>query len=172
MSREELEVRGSYRRDRHATRPSAVAKRNRNGKGEPMDYSEQANGDCHPDDTSLLDNDKDREPQNDLSPEMCDFFIKVNSAFRPEPHELRILHLACVQHDRATVARRVLDEQGTTFEDRFGQPKERPEIRIEREASRQFAQLIRQLDFPAQPFASQSDGLRDYLEMCGIGERP
>jgi hypothetical protein len=168
MSREELEVRGSYRRDRHATRPSAVAKRNRNGKPEMSDHTEQPDSDRHAGETSQPDkpsDDKDREPQNNLSPEMCDFFLQVNSAFRPEPHELRILHLACVQHDRATAARQVLDEQGTTYEDRFGQPRERPEVRIEREASRQFAQLIRQLDFPAQPFSSESDELREYLEM-------
>jgi hypothetical protein len=49
-------------------------------------------------------------------------------------------------HDRAEQARRNLKRKGLTYEDRFGQPRGRPEVRIELENRRAFAKLLNQID--------------------------
>jgi phage terminase small subunit len=47
--------------------------------------------------------------------------------------------------DRACEAREVIDEHGITYTDRFDQPKERPEVSIERNSKVAFARMVREL---------------------------
>jgi hypothetical protein len=61
-------------------------------------------------------------------------------------HEAVIFLKACEAHDRAEQARRVLKREGLIYNDRFGQPKSRPEVAIERDNRAAFAKLIRQLN--------------------------
>ena len=65
--------------------------------------------------------------------------------FDREPDGLSILTQAAVQIQRAEAARVVLDKDGLTYTDRFGQPRERPESVIERAASNLHRLLVREL---------------------------
>jgi phage terminase small subunit len=64
-----------------------------------------------------------------------------------EAHHLRLLRLACESWDRAQTARMALAMHGTVYLDRFGQPRARPEVAIERDSRTQFARLVRELGF-------------------------
>ncbi len=59
--------------------------------------------------------------------------------------ELHLLLMACEAMDRCIQARKRLAKQGLTYTDRFGQPKSRPEIAIERDSRLAFARLVKQL---------------------------
>lgn len=66
-------------------------------------------------------------------------------------HHVRLLTLAAQAWDRAEEAREALAEHGTTYTDRFGQPRARPEVAIERDARLAFARLLRELDLDGEP---------------------
>ena len=51
--------------------------------------------------------------------------------------------------DRSAQARRVLERDGLVFLDRFGQPRPRPEVAIEKDAKLLFARLTRELQLDA-----------------------
>ena len=62
-----------------------------------------------------------------------------------ESHHVRLLVLACQAWDRCEAARVALAEHGAVFIDRYGQPRSRPEIQIERDSRIAFARLVREL---------------------------
>ena len=66
--------------------------------------------------------------------------------FELEEHHVRLLTLACEAFDAAQDARMVLQSEGKVFLDRFGQPKPRPEVNIQRDSAISFARLLRELD--------------------------
>jgi len=91
------------------------------------------------------------------------WFKSVVSDYELEPHHLKLLTLAAEAWDQAQTAREVLDEQGQTFVDRFGQPKERPEVGILNAARIAVARLLRELALDAEPPAdSRPTRTRDY----------
>jgi hypothetical protein len=53
--------------------------------------------------------------------------------------------------DRCVAAREILDREGLTYTDRFGQPKARPEVAIERDGRIAFARLLRELGLDVEP---------------------
>jgi phage terminase small subunit len=71
-----------------------------------------------------------------------------------EPHHFRLLTLLGETWDRGQQARRALRRHGITFVDRFGQPRARPEVAVERDCKVVFARLLRELaldvDAPAE----------------------
>jgi phage terminase small subunit len=69
----------------------------------------------------------------------------ILSDFVLESHHFRLLVLACQAWDRGDDARAALVESGSVFLDRFGQPRARPEVAIERDARIAFARLVREL---------------------------
>ena len=76
----------------------------------------------------------------------CDYEI--------EDHHRRLLTLACEALDRCEEARVALAEHGTTYVDRFGCPKPRPKVAIERDSRVAAARLFRELaldDTPEDP---------------------
>lgn len=97
------------------------------------------------------------EPPVHLRPETAAWWRTVLEDFDLEEHHLRLLRLACECWDRGQEAREALAQHGTTYTDRFGQPRARPEVAIERDARISFARLIRELaldvDGPADPDA-------------------
>lgn len=60
--------------------------------------------------------------------------LVADYALDGEPHALETLRLACEALDRCEEARKALAQHGTTYVDRFGSPKARPEVAIERDA--------------------------------------
>lgn len=79
-----------------------------------------------------------------------------------EPHALRVLTLGCEALDRCEQARVALAKHGTTYEDRFGQPRVRPEVAIERDsriaAMRAFRELSLDADAPGEPRVARIGG--------------
>ena len=64
----------------------------------------------------------------------AEWWESVSSEYDLEPHHLRLLTLAAECWDRCQQAREAIAEHGTTYQDRFNQPKARPEVAIERDS--------------------------------------
>ncbi len=79
------------------------------------------------------------------------WFSAVVADYDLDPHHIRILTLAAEAWDRGQAAREIVDKDGLTYTDRFGQPKARPEVAIERDSRIGFARLIRELGLDAEP---------------------
>ncbi|MDO8616083.1 MAG: P27 family phage terminase small subunit [Dehalococcoidia bacterium] len=75
----------------------------------------------------------------------------VTDGYLLEEHHVRLLTLACEAWDRCEQARAVLTTSGLTFEDRFGCPRARPEVAIERDSRVAFARLLRELALDVEP---------------------
>jgi phage terminase small subunit len=71
--------------------------------------------------------------------------------FELESHHLRLLQAACESWDRLQAARIVLDRDGVSYVDRFGAPRARPEVAVERDAKVSFARLVRELNLDSAP---------------------
>ena len=90
------------------------------------------------------------KPPGALKPDTARWWRKVAVDYILEEHHLRLLTLAAFAWDRADAARRTIAASGgTTYVDRFGQPRARPEIAIERDSTIAFARLTRELDLDA-----------------------
>ena len=95
--------------------------------------------------------DRERKPPSHLEPATGLWWASTEAAYELADHHLKLLTLASEAWDRAMAARAVLDEQGMTFTDRWGQPKARPEVAIERDSRLAFARMLRELDLDAEP---------------------
>ena len=89
-----------------------------------------------------------------LAPDTRKWWRSVTESYELEPHHVRLLTLASQAWDRAEEAREALAESGIVYEDRFGQPRARPEVGIERDNRLAFARLLRELDLDVAPPAS------------------
>jgi hypothetical protein len=86
-----------------------------------------------------------------LRPPTRSWFKHVSANYELEQHHFRLLQLAGEAWDRAEEAREALAQHGLTFVDRFGSPRARPEVAIERDCRIAFARLIRELDLDVEP---------------------
>jgi phage terminase small subunit len=84
-------------------------------------------------------------PPQHLEPPTRRWWSSVVRDYELEPHHVRLLTLAGEAWDRCVEAREALDEHGLTFTDRFGCPKSRPEVAIERDSRLGFARMVREL---------------------------
>jgi hypothetical protein len=82
---------------------------------------------------------------------MRTWWSDVHRAYLLEAHDEHILTLCCEPLDRAEEARQALAEHRTRYVDRFGQPRARPEVAIERDARIASARLLRQLALHDEP---------------------
>jgi len=73
------------------------------------------------------------------------WFKAVLITYVLEPHHIRLLTLACEAWDRSMEARAVLQADGLTYNDRFGAPHPRPEVKIKEQAETIFSRLLREL---------------------------
>jgi P27 family predicted phage terminase small subunit len=89
-------------------------------------------------------------PPTHLSPSAKKWWKSVVAEFALEDHHLHLLKLACEALDRAEQARETIAALGTTYVDRFGAPRARPEVAIERDARIAFARLVRELDLDTE----------------------
>ena len=78
------------------------------------------------------------------------WWSSVAADFELDPHHIRLLTLASESWDRGQQAREALEVAGIVFADRFGQPKARPEVAIERDSRIAFARLLRELGLDAE----------------------
>ena len=79
------------------------------------------------------------------------WFREVVAEWNLEEHHVRILVAACESWDRCTQAREVIDREDLTYEDRFGAPRARPEVGIERDNRLAFLRSVRELDLDKEP---------------------
>jgi len=91
------------------------------------------------------------KPPAHLSKESAAWWLSVVSNWELDAHHVRLLTLASEAWDRTAEARRRLKKYGLTFEDRFGQPRARPEVAIERDSRLAFARLLRELNLDVEP---------------------
>jgi phage terminase small subunit len=84
-----------------------------------------------------------------LQPATRRWFEQVLADFDLEPHHLHLLVLAGEALDRCEQARAVLQREGMTYVDRFGAPRARPEVAVERDSRIGFARLLRELALDA-----------------------
>ena len=75
----------------------------------------------------------------------------VRRDYELDPHHERLAVLAAQALSRGERAQEVLDRDGLTYTDRFGQPKVRPEAELVRDAALIYGRLVRQLDLDAPP---------------------
>jgi phage terminase small subunit len=100
-------------------------------------------------------------PPAHLEPATKKWWRSVIDDFDLEPHHQRLLQLAAEAWDSAQAARAVIQTEGMTYLDRFGCPKPRPEVAIERDSRIGFARLLRELaldgvDGPEAPRAPRT----------------
>ncbi|NHT75088.1 P27 family phage terminase small subunit [Rhizobiaceae bacterium CRRU44] len=86
------------------------------------------------------------KPPDHLRPATRRWFAAVLRDFALEDHHVRLLTRAAEAWDRGDEAREAIAAYGLTFNDRFGTPRARPEVAIERDSRTGFARLLRELD--------------------------
>ena len=90
-------------------------------------------------------------PPDHLRAPTREWFTSVVSDYQLEQHHIRLLTLAAESWDRCVEAREALAEHGLVYTDRFGSPRARPEIAVERDNKTVFARLLRELDLDIDP---------------------
>jgi phage terminase small subunit len=69
----------------------------------------------------------------------------VVSSYELEAHHLHLLTGACEFWDRKQTARKIIEKEGILVLDRFGQQREHPAVKVERDSGLMFAKLLREL---------------------------
>lgn len=98
-------------------------------------------------------------PPKHLAPSTRRWWASVVEQYILEEHDVRLLTLGAEHWDRAAIAREALASRGLTFVDRFGCPRERPEVKIAKESAGMFARLIRELRLDIEAPESRPPGL-------------
>ncbi|MBZ9815050.1 hypothetical protein [Mesorhizobium sp. CA7] len=103
------------------------------------------------------------KPPSHLSKPAKKWWKAVVEDYDLDAHHIHLLRLAAEALDRGTQAREIIDRDGMTFTDRFGCPRARPEVAVERDSRIAFARLVRELaiDAPA-PDAPRPPRTADY----------
>jgi phage terminase small subunit len=73
------------------------------------------------------------------------FWKSVVAEYELFPHERKLLEAACQCWDRIVECRAAIKEHGTTYIDRYNQPRERPEAVAERQNKVLFTRLVREI---------------------------
>jgi|SRR5690349_7709326 phage terminase small subunit len=95
-------------------------------------------------------------PPSHLSAPSKRWFRQVCEDYALEPHHYKLLTLCCTAWDRAEEARVAIERHGLVYIDRFGCPRSRPEVAVERDARVAYARLLRELDLDAEPAPAPS----------------
>jgi phage terminase small subunit len=99
-------------------------------------------------------------PPAHLSQASRAWWARVHCDFELDDHQSKMVGLAAEALDRAELARVTLAENGLTYTDRFDAPRQRPEVRILRDAVETYTKLIRQLRIdPREPDTRRPRGL-------------
>ena len=92
-------------------------------------------------------------PPGHLSARAQAFYRQVVAEFDLEPHQLKLLGVACDAWDRQEQARAVIDASGLMVEDRYGTPKPHPLLAVERDTRVVFMRALRELALEEEPAA-------------------
>ncbi len=96
-----------------------------------------------------------RAPRH-LRPLTRKWWASVVAEYELEEHHVRLLTAAAESWDRAQQAREALAKHGLVYKDRFGAPRARPEVAVERDSRIVFARLVRELALDVEPPASEA----------------
>ncbi len=88
---------------------------------------------------------KNKKAPEHLREDTAKWWEQVATGYELEAHHLRLLTLAAEAWDRCQQAREAIESHGLTFNDRFDQPRPRPEVSVERDNRIAFARLLREL---------------------------
>jgi len=99
---------------------------------------------------------KKRQAPKHLAKPTADWWDAVVTDWTLDEHHKRLLTAAAECWDRLQEAREALQKYGTVYVDRFGQPRARPEVAIERDSRLHFARLLRELDLDAEAAPDRS----------------
>lgn len=88
---------------------------------------------------------KKEKPPKHLSKESKKFWKQIAKQYVLEDHHLKLLQSCCECWDRILDARAEIEKKGPYYTDRFGQPKEHPGHKTERENKALFGRLLKQL---------------------------
>lgn len=96
-----------------------------------------------------------------LAKETRKWWLSVQEEFELGEHHVRLLTLACESWDRAKQAREALNGE-LTYTDRYGNPRLRPEVTVERDSRLAFVRIVRELalDVEAPRDDSRPPGIR------------
>ena len=98
-------------------------------------------------------------PPKHLRPTTRRWFNWVLDNFDMEEHHVKLHTAASESWDRMQQAREASGQHGITYTDRFGAPKPRPEVAIERDAKIVFSRMIRELRLDLEGSESRPPGL-------------
>lgn len=84
-------------------------------------------------------------PPSHLRPETRQWWDSVVDEFELSDHHLKLLQAAAEAWDEYQIARSAIQQHGMTFTDKHGQPRERPEVSIARQARVAFMRALREL---------------------------
>jgi phage terminase small subunit len=90
-------------------------------------------------------------PPRHLRRETRAWWREVATAYELEGHHLKLLTLAAGAWDRCVQSREAIRRHGLVYKDRWGAPKPRPEVSIERDSKIAFARLLRELALDVDP---------------------
>lgn len=97
----------------------------------------------------------DRKPPRHLSTASAAWYSAVVEAYELEDWQHRTLTVAAEAFDRLVQARGLVDAEGLTIEDRFGQSRAHPALAIERDSRIAYLRAVRELNLevedPSQP---------------------
>ena len=104
------------------------------------------------------------KPPKHLRPATARWFKSVVADFELEEHDVKILIRAAEAFDRGEQAREAIAKHGLVYNDRFGAPRSRPEVAIERDSRTGFARLLRELALSGAgtPEATRAPRTADY----------
>ncbi|MCH8817924.1 MAG: hypothetical protein IIC92_09395 [Chloroflexi bacterium] len=91
---------------------------------------------------------------------MKTWWDEIVRTYELETHHLRLLQRAAETWDLAEAALKVIRKRGASYEDRFGQPRERPEATTWRANVTLFKSLLRELQLDAAPEPPRSPRLK------------
>lgn len=96
----------------------------------------------------------DQKPPAHLSASTRKWWKTVAETYELEAQHLYMLTAAAEAWDRLQDARQAIARDGTTYTDRFGAPRPRPEVAIERDSRAAFCRLVSAMhleDPPTEP---------------------
>lgn len=88
---------------------------------------------------------KQTPPPEHLSPAARSWFSRVCKEYSLDETGEEIVRMAAELRDRAEHAREIVARDGGIINDRFGQPRENPAAKLERDSKIAFARLVREL---------------------------